>query len=169
MSIFSLRSQRRSTPPTPARIRRHLLRGAALVAAFTAATLTGSFGSADAVVNTSGAPTHTYLLSGTNCSALVGAVKTNTGAAMGGVDVTCRSAHKITARVIEYRWNGRSWQGWSSATYTYNTSYLSIHTPGICGGGGAYWYTAAYVTVDGVSWGPLNSNSVGSWWAPPNC
>lgn len=142
------------------------LRRAALVVTMAAAATVSSVAGADAVVNTGGAPTHTYHLTGTNCNALVGAVKTTNGAAMGGVDVTCGSAHHITARAVEYRWNGVSWQSWSSGNFTSYSSYLSVHTGGICGGGYAQWYTAAYVTIGNLSYGPLNSSSSTSGYAP---
>jgi hypothetical protein len=93
-------------------------------------------------------------------------VKTTNGAAMGGVDVTCGSNHRITARAIEYRWNGASWQTWSSGDWTAYGSSLSVHTGGICGGA-AQWFTRAYVTVDGRAYGPLDSNSVTSPYDPP--
>jgi hypothetical protein len=145
------------------------LRRAALVVTMAAAATVSSVAAADAVVNTGGAPTHTYHLSGTDCNALVGAVKTTTGAVMGGVDVTCGTVHQITARAVEYRWNGVSWQSWSSGNFTAHSSYLSVHTGAICGGGYAQWYTAAYVTIGGLSYGPLNSSSSTSGYAPPNC
>lgn len=144
---------------------RHLYRTGAVTAVAGVALLASPM-SAHAAVNTHGAPTHTYSLLGTNCQALVGAVKTTNGAAMGGVDVTCGSNHQITARAIEYRWNGVSWQTWSSGDWTAYTSALSVHTAGICGGA-AQWFTRAYVTVDGRAYGPLDSSSVTSPYDPP--
>jgi hypothetical protein len=142
------------------------LRRSGAVTAVAAAALLASSAAAHAQVNTQGAPTHNYYLQGTNCQALVGAVKTANGAAEGGVDVTCGSNHRITARAVEYRWNGSSWQTWSSGDWTAYTSYLTVHTGPICGGP-AYWFTRAYVTVDGLSYGPLDSNSVSSYYDPP--
>jgi len=151
---------------TKTHARRRFLRRTGVVAAFAGATVVASAATAQAQVNTAGAPTHTYTLTGTNCRALVGAVKTTNGAAMGGVDVTCGSVHQITARAIEYRWNGSYWQTWSSGDWTARSSYLSVHTAGICGGA-AQWFTRAYVTIDGLRYGPLDSNSVTSPYDPP--
>lgn len=147
--------------------RRRALAGCGALLA--AGTVVLAAGPAQAQVNTQGAPTHTYTLTGTNCSALVGAVKTTTGAVMAGVDVTCGSVHLITSRAVEWRWNGSTWQSWSSSNFTARTTYLSVHGAGICGGGAAQWYTAAYVSIDGASYGPLNSNSTTSAYTPPNC
>jgi len=145
--------------------------GAIAALAAVAATLTVSVGApaAQAEVNPNGAPIETYHLSGTDCRATVGAVRTTTGAAMGGVDISCGSRHRIAARAIEYRWNGSYWQHWSSGQFVGRTHYLTVHTAPICGGGYAQWVTKAYVRVDNRTYGPLMSNSVTTGYAPPNC
>jgi hypothetical protein len=141
---------------------------AALVAV--AATLAAvSAPVASAEVNPNGAPIETYHLTGTDCRATVGAVRTTTGAAMGGVDISCGSRHRIAARAIEYRWNGSYWQHWSSGQFVGRTHYLTVHTGAICGGGYAQWVTKAYVRVDNRTYGPLASNDVTTGYAPPDC
>ncbi|HEY6934142.1 MAG TPA: hypothetical protein VI452_12150 [Marmoricola sp.] len=138
----------------------------AVVSAMAATALLASPAAAHAEVNTHGAPTTNYHLLGTDCYALVGAVKTDNGAAMGGVDVTCGSNHRLVARAVEYRWNGSSWNTWSSGDWTAYTYYLTVHTGGVCGAP-AQWFTRAYVTVDGTTYGPLDSNSSASYYDPP--
>jgi hypothetical protein len=141
-------------------------RRAAFGLAVVAATVLAGAGTAGATVNQSGAPTHRYSLTGTNCSALVGAVKTNNGAAMGGVDVTCDSTHQITATAVLYRWDGRSWATYSSGAWTARTTALSVNTGSVCGAV-AQWLTRAYVTIDGLSYNALDSNTVTSPYDPP--
>ena len=141
----------------------------ATVLALTAATAALGLPPANADVNHSGAPINTYRLLGTHCRATVGAVKTTTGAAMGGVDVTCRGRYRIVARAVEYRWDGTSWQHWSSGNFRARTRYLSVHTGAICGGGEAQWVTIAYVTIGRRHYRHLVSNSVTSAYIPPDC
>lgn len=157
------------TGSTQAGSRRSWGRRAGAVAALAAVAATMGAPAANAEVNPNGAPIETYHLSGTDCQATVGAVRTTTGAAMGGVDITCGSQHRIAARAVEYRWDGSSWQHWSSNQFVARTHYLTVHTTAICGGGYAQWVTKAYVRVDNRSYGPLVSNDVTTGYTPPNC
>jgi hypothetical protein len=106
-----------------------------------------------------------------DCSVDVGFVKTPTGAAVGGADVTC--AHYrgvITAKVNLYRFTNVT--GWqlvrSSAWYaTYNNYYLSVQTPApYCGNGLARWYTMVTVNVDGYQSQFVSTSAL---YTPPAC
>jgi len=156
----------RSVARRPARTPKRSRRFGIGLAAVAAASVFAGASPASAVVNPNGAPTHTYALRGTNCTALVGAVRTTNGAAMGGVDVTCASVHNVTATAVLYRWNGSTWATYSSGPWTTRSNYLSVHTGGVCGAG-AQWFTRAYVTVDGLTYNALDSNSVTSYYDPP--
>jgi hypothetical protein len=145
---------------------RNILAAAGTMLAVTVGSLAVGASSAGAVVNQNGAPTHRYTLTGTNCSALVGAVRTTNGAAMGGADVTCGSTHNITATVVLYRWNGSSWATYSSGPWTARSSALYVHTGGVCGVN-AQWFERASVTVDGRTYNNLDSNNVTSAYDPP--
>lgn len=139
-------------PTSAARGRRGLRRGV-LAAAATVAIAVGGLGLATTasanVVNLYG-PHHTW--SWGDCTLTLGNVRTVTGNAEGGFDVTCghRRGH-INAIVTLWRFDGVRWVAQSSSGWhTIPNSYgLSSWTGQVCGGGSALWNDTATVNVDG--------------------
>jgi hypothetical protein len=106
-----------------------------------------------------------------DCSVDVGNVKTTTGAAVGGADITCGHYRGvITAKVNLYRYTATT--GWQLARTspwyaTYNNYALSLSTtPPYCGNGLARWYTMVTVNVDGYQTQFTSSSAL---YTPPAC
>ncbi len=128
-----------------------LVRRAAAVALVALATVPALTSTASAQVNVLG-PHATF--SWGDCSVLLGNIKTASGAARGGADISCGHYRgTINAKVDLYRWNGSQWvnkatSGWVSV---HNTYQLSVGTAQqISCGGNAYWDDVVTVNVDGA-------------------
>ena len=129
-------------------LRRGLLAGAASLAVGVAGL--GMASTAAATVNPYG-PHNVW--SWGDCTLNLGNVKTSTGAAEGGLDVSCgHQRGHISAVVNLWRYNGSQWvemtsSGWNTRYGVYGMSEWTAHA--ICGGGTASWDDTATVNVDG--------------------
>jgi hypothetical protein len=148
------------------------IRRSAAVAAIAVAALFAATTPAGAAVNTAGPH---YAFAWGDCTVLLGNIKTASGAARGGADITCGHYRgTINAKVDLYRWNGSRWvdqttSGWVSV---HNTYRLSVGTAKqICGGGLAYWDDVVTVNVDGSQRTFDLYDGIGYYaqYAPPAC
>jgi hypothetical protein len=77
---------------------------------------------------------------------------------IGGARVSClHGGHTIGITVQQTYWNGYGPAVWTSASHVMISSWNMVQTPAYCSGGGFFWQTWAYVTIDGY----------GAWYNSP--
>jgi hypothetical protein len=112
---------------------------------------------------------HSY--SWSNCTVTVGDKSNPNRYAQADTQVTCSSRHNIDVQALLYRWNGRSWVlVETSPVLPWNNAYRADDwTAAYACGGGAYFLTVGYVSLDGSSWYSFDSNVNASPYDPGGC
>ena len=156
-------------PERPRRMRR--LRSFGIVVLAVAGLLLGVTGIANAASWSPYYPPQTHYVG--DCTVEVGPVYGGTGAwaVFGGVYVHCAHNHATLAVSVKEVWSpdNRSWyyegQAGSAVGHYINGWNGIITTSGLCGGG--YWFTRAWISIDGVSYQPADSLAHG--WIHSGC
>lgn len=113
---------------------------------------------------------HSYPFS--NCTVTVGDKSNPNGYAQGDVQVSrCATRHNIEVHATLWRWNGQTWQlVENSPVLPWNNAYgADDWTTAYPCGGGAYWQTVGYVSIDGSAWYYFDSNVNAAPYDPGNC
>jgi hypothetical protein len=161
------RNNNHPVTPTWRRVPAWLVRS--LIAVAGAATAAGLLAApASATV----APTpiaHSYPWS--SCTVTVGDKSNPSSYAQGDVQVGCTTRHNIEVHATLWRWNGQTWAlVENSPVLTWNNAYgADDWTTAYACGGGAYWQTVGYVSLDGSPWYYFDSNVNVKPYDPGNC